>query len=372
LAVRIALICPYAWDDAGGVQVHVRGLGEQLRLRGHEVRVLTPSRDRPAEPWVVGVGRPLDVPYNASNAPVSPWPSTRRHVRSALASFRPDVVHAHEPFTPSAAMFATLAARAPVVATFHAGLDRARAYDLAAPLLRRVARRLAVRVAVSERAATTARRRVGGRYEIVPNGIDVHAFSSAAPRTDLGPGKKLLFVGRLHERKGFRTGVEAFERLAREHRDLRLVVAGEGRDRSAVAGLPADLRERVILLGAVPNRELPPVHRACDVFLAPNRGGESFGVVLLEAMAAGVPVVASDIPGYDEVVTDELDGLLVAPGDAIALAAAIARVLGDPDVSTRLAEAGRARAAAFDWGTVAARLEELYAGAAADPGRSLR
>ncbi len=370
--MRIALICPYAWDDAGGVQVHVRGLGEQLRVRGHEVLALTPSRSRPAEPWVVGVGHPLDIPYNASNAPVSPWLSTRRHVRAALATFRPDVVHAHEPLAPSASMFATLAARVPVVGTFHAGLDRARTYDLAAPVLRRLARRLAVRVAVSERAAATARRRLGGTYEIVPNGIDVRAFSSATPRTDLGAGRKLLFVGRLHERKGFRTGVEAFGRLAREHRDLRLVVAGDGQDRSAVAALPADLRERVTLLGTVANRELPPVHRACDLFLAPNQGGESFGVILLEAMAAGLPVVASDIPGYDEVVTDGVDGLLVPPRDAVALAGAIARVLGDPVLAGGLAEAGRARAAAFDWGVVAARLEELYGEAAAGPGRSLR
>ena len=370
--MRIALICPYAWDDPGGVQVHVRGLGEQLRARGHEVMALTPSRTRPTEPWVVSVGHPLDIPYNASNAPVSPWPSTRRHVRAALATFRPDVVHAHEPLAPSASMFATLVARAPVVGTFHAGLDRARAYDLAAPLLRRVARRLAVRVAVSERAAATARRRLGGTYEIVPNGIDVRAFSTATPRTDLGPGRKLLFVGRLHERKGFRTGVEAFERLAGEHPDLRLVVAGDGRERSAVTALPADLRRRVTMLGTVPNRELPPVHQACDLFLAPNQGGESFGVVLLEAMAAGLPVVASDIPGYDEVVTDGRDGLLVAPRDAGALAGAIARVLGDPALATRLAEAGRARAAASDWGVVAARVEELYTKAAAQPGRSLR
>ncbi len=370
--MRIALVCPYAWDDAGGVQVHVRGLGERLRARAHEVLVLTPSRTPPVEPWVVGVGHPLDVPYNDSNAPISPWPSTRRHVRAALAAFGPDVVHAHEPLAPSASMFAMLAARAPVVGTFHAGLDRALAYDLAAPVLRRVAGRLAVRVAVSERAAATARRRLGGTYEIVPNGIDVRAFSSATPRTDLGPGRKLLFVGRLHERKGFRTGVEAFGRLVHDHPDLRLVVAGDGRDRSAVDALPAGVRARVTMLGTVVNRELPPVHRACVVFLAPNLGGESFGVVLLEAMAAGLPVVASDIPGYDEVLTDGRDGLLVAPGDAVVLAEAVARVLDDHALAGRLAAAGRARAAAFDWEVIAARLEELYLRAAAGPGRSVR
>jgi phosphatidylinositol alpha-mannosyltransferase len=293
-------------------------------------------------------------------------------VRAALSAFVPDIVHAHEPLSPSASMFATLAARAPVVGTFHAGLDRARAYDLAAPVLRRIARRLALRVAVSERAAATARRRLGGTYEIVPNGIDVRAFSHATPRPDLGTGRKLLFVGRLDERKGFRTAVEAFGRLAREDPDLQLVVAGDGRQRSAVAALPAEVRARVTMLGTVPNGDLPPVHRACDVFLAPNRGGESFGVVLLEAMAAGLPVVASDIPGYDEVVTDGVDGLLVAPTDGSALAEAIAGVLRDPVLAAGLAAAGRARAALFDWEVVAVRLEELYARAAAEPGRSLR
>ncbi|MEO8292546.1 MAG: glycosyltransferase family 4 protein [Actinomycetota bacterium] len=369
--MRIALVCPYAWEDAGGVQVQVRGLGEQLRSRGHQVLVLTPSRSSPAEPWVASVGHPLDVPYNGSNAPVSPWPATRRRVRAALAAFGPDVVHAHEPLAPSASMFATLAARVPVVGTFHAGLDRARAYDLAAPLLRLVARRLTVRVAVSERAAATAQRRLGGTYEIVPNGIDVRAFSTAEARSDLGPGRKLLFVGRLQRRKGFRTAIEAFAELAPTHPDLRLVVAGEGHERSAAASLPAAVRARVIMLGTVGNRELPPVHHACDLFVAPNHGGESFGVVLLEAMAAGLPVVASDIPGYDEVVTDGQDGLLVAPGDAAALAGAVSRVLGDDSLASRLAEAGRRRTAAFGWETVTPRLEELYTRAAAEPRRSL-
>ncbi len=357
--MRIALVCPYAWDDPGGVQVHVRELGEQLRARGHDVLALAPVRHDAGEPWVVAVGRPIDLRYNASNAPIDPRPWSRGVVRGVLAAFAPEVVHVHEPFTPSTSMWATLEARAPVVATFHSGVDRARLYDLAAPLLRRIARRLAVRIAVSRRAEQVASRRIGGAFEVVPNGVDVARFRAASPR-DLGPGAKVLFVGRLDERKGFPVAVDAFERLAGDRPDLGLVVAGDGPQRDAVEGLPPGLRERVTMLGAVPNVDLPAVAAACDLYLGPSVGGESFGVVLVEAMAAGLPVVASDVPGYDEVVRDGVDGVLVPPRDPAALAAAAARVLDDPELARRLSEAGRARAASFDWGVVVERLEALY------------
>ena len=177
--MRVALVCPYAWDDPGGVQVQVRELAERLRDRGHEVVVLAPARTAPAEPWVRAVGRPLDIPYNASNAPIDPRPWSRAAVRHALAGFGPDVVHAHQPTAPSTGLWATLEARAPVVGTFHSGAGRARLYDLAAPVLRRAMRRLAIRTAVSERAAAFERERIGGTYLIVPNGLDVDRFSAS-------------------------------------------------------------------------------------------------------------------------------------------------------------------------------------------------
>jgi phosphatidylinositol alpha-mannosyltransferase len=356
--VRIAIVCPYAWDEPGGVQVHVRELGERLRGRGHEVLALTPSRARPHEPWVVSVGPPLSLPYGRTRAPVSPWPGTRRRVRAGLEAFGADVVHVHEPASPSASVFA-LAARAPIVATFHSGLDRALLYDAAAPLLRLATRRISVRVAVSERAAAVARRRLGGAYRVIPNGVDVGRFASAAP-AHLGPGVKLLFVGRLHARKGFPVALEAFSRLVRDRPELRLIVAGDGTDAAALDRLGAAARGRVTMLGTVRNEDLPPVHAACDVFVAPNTGGESFGIVLLEAMAAGLPVVASDIPGFDEVVADGLDGLLVPPGDPAALAAGVGRLLDDPEAAARLAAAGRRRAARADWAVVIEDLETAY------------
>jgi phosphatidylinositol alpha-mannosyltransferase len=366
--VRIALVCPYAWDEPGGVQVQVRGLGQRLRDGGHEVLVLAPSTGRPSEPWVVRVGAPVSLPYGRTRAPISPWPATRRRVRSALAAFDADVVHVHEPFAPSVSWFA-LDTRAPIVATFHSGLDRSLLYDAAGPILRRAAERIAVRVAVSERAAAVARRRVGGTYRVIPNGVDVEGFASAAPAR-LGGGTKLLFVGRLHTRKGFPVAVQAFGRLAPDRPDLRLVVAGDGRERPAVDRLSAPLRSRVSMLGAIAHDDLPPIHAACDVFVAPNTGGESYGLVLTEAMAAGLPVIASDIAGFDEVVTSGVDGLLVPPGDPGALAEAVTRVLDEPALGLRLCEAGRTRAASADWPVVVGRLEAAYVeavGAGAPP-----
>jgi phosphatidylinositol alpha-mannosyltransferase len=326
---------------------------------GHDVLVLAPVRHAAGEPWVRAVGRPLDVTFNRSNAPIDPRPWSVRRVRELLRAFRPDVVHVHEPFTPSTSMWATLAAEAPVVATFHTGAERSRLYDLAAPVLRRIARRIVIRVAVSRVAERAARARIGGSFEIVPNGADVARFADAEP-AELGDGTKLLFVGRLDERKGFPVAVDAFGRLASDRPELRLIVVGDGPERSAVNGLPVDLRERVAMLGAVPNVDLPPFEKACDLYLGTSVGGESFGIVLVEAMAAGLPVVASGIPGYDEVVTDGVDGLLVAPRDPEALARAAGTILDDPGLAARLSTAGLARAATFDWEVVGARLQALY------------
>jgi phosphatidyl-myo-inositol alpha-mannosyltransferase len=357
--VRIAVVCPYAFDDLGGVQTHVRELAQRLLARDHDVVVLAPVRGGASEPWLVPVGTPVDLRYNASNVPIDPRPWSRRRVRRALAGFGPHVVHVHEPLAPSTGLWALLEARVPSVGTFHSGASRALLFDLAGPVLRRVARRLTVRVAVSEAARRFAEPRVGGPFEIVPNGVETARFATAEP-TGRPSGTTLLFVGRLDRRKGFPIAVAAFGRLARTRPELRLLVAGDGPERSAVEALPTDLRRRVTMLGAVPNEAVPRYHATSDVYVGPAIGGESFGVVLVEAMAAGLPVVASDVPGYDEVVRDGVDGLLVPPGDADALADALGRVLDDPAMARRLGETGRARAATFDWSAIVERIEALY------------
>lgn len=358
--MRIVQACPYAWDAPGGVQVHARQLAAHLRERGHEVLVMAPAFAAVEHPGVRTVGRPIRIPYNGSVAPISPRPATLRAVADALEDFGPDLVHVHEPLTPSASMAAVLKAEVPVVATFHAFGERSRLLDLAAPLLRPVWRRIDVRVAVSEAAASFVSERFGNGLAIVPNGADVGLFAGAAPATDLPPGRRILFVNRLEPRKGFRVAAEAFGILAADRPDVVLVVAGDGEERSAVTDLEPDVRRRVVMLGNVPHDQLPPYHAASEVFLGPARGGESFGIVLVEAMAAGLPVVASDIPGYREVVRGGVDGLLVPPSDPVALAAAVGDVLDDPALAGRLADAGRERARTYDWDAVAARIEDLY------------
>ncbi len=352
-------MCPYAWEAAGGVQVHVRRLSAKLRERGHDVVVLAPGSRPPDEPWVRRVGRPLPVSYAGTVARIAPLPF--RRTRAALAAFRPDVVHVHEPLTPSVSMFATLASRAPVVATVHAYLDRSRAMELAAPVLRRVWARVAVGVAVSEAAASFLRRSLPGvDLEVVPNGVDVRAFEAPRPM-DLPEGRRIAWVNRLDPQKGFAIAVAAFAKVVAEMSDARLIVAGEGRDRETLGLLPEAARDRVSLLGTIPNDLVPSVHAASEVFVSSAWGQESFGIAVVEAMAAGLPVVVSDIPGYREVVDHGVEGLLVPPRDPEALAAALLRVLRDPSLAERLGRAGRARARAYDWSIVVDRLEACYA-----------
>lgn len=357
--MRIALVCPYAWEAAGGVQVHVRSLATRLLERGHEVAVLTPMRSAIRDPWVRSVGRPVRVSYQGTVAPIAPL--SYRRVRSALAAFRPDVVHVHEPLTPSASMFATLVARAPVLATVHAYVDRSIAMELAAPILRRIWRRVTVGVAVSEAAASFLRRVLpDASLEIVPNGVDVGALAGAEARSDLPPGRRILWVNRLDAQKGFPVAVAAFSKVLGEIPDAVLVVVGEGKDREALGLLTQDTRARVDMRGAVPNDQVPSYLAASEVFVSPAVGQESFGIALVEAMAAGLPVVATDIPGYREVVSNGVEGLLVPPRDPEALAAGLVTALTEPGLAKRLGEAGRERARTFDWPIVVDRLEELY------------
>jgi phosphatidyl-myo-inositol alpha-mannosyltransferase len=358
--VRIALVCPYGWDAPGGVQVHVRNLAVRLIGRGNEVVVLTPADAIPAEPWVRPVGRPVRISYAGTVAPIAPL--SYRRTRDALAAFRPDVVHVHEPLTPSVSMFATLSSSAPVVATVHAYLDRSRSMEVAAPILKRVWRRVRIGVAVSEAAAAFLHRALPeAELDLVPNGVDVAAWElPGRPVDDLLEGRRIVWASRLDPQKGFPVALAAFAKVLIQLPDAALVVLGDGRDRESLGLLTDATRARIDMRGAVPNEELPPYHAACEIFVSAAWGQESFGVVLLEAMAAGLPVVATDIPGYREVVDHGVEGLLVPPRNPEALAAGLVRVLREPGLAERLGEAGRRKARRYDWSIVVDRLEGIY------------
>lgn len=358
--MKILIACPYDWNAPGGVQIHVRELAARLLGAGHQVRVLAPGRGSPHESWVRFTGRPLRVPYAGTVAPICPWPGSLRRIRREIREFAPDVVHVHEPFTPSTSLFATLASDVPVVATFHAYLVRSRLLLIAKPLLRRVWRRISVPMAVSETAASFSARRFGGDPEIVPNGVEVERFASGSARSDLPDGPRALWVNRLDPQKGFRVALRAFDILARQLPALTMIVVGDGPDRSAIDDLPMAVRKRLTVLGNVPHDRLPDYFASADVFISPATGQESFGMVLVEAMAAGVPVVCTDIPGYREVVRPDAEGLLVPPGNAIALAVAVRRILLDPKLAERYVAAGRSRAARFSWDEVVPRIENAY------------
>jgi phosphatidylinositol alpha-mannosyltransferase len=256
-------------------------------------------------------------------------------------------------------MFAALRSDVPVVGTFHAYAERSRLLDTAAPLLRRVWRRLSARVAVSNAAAEFVRARFGDGVTVVPNGLDVDSFRTAVP-ADLPGGPRILWVGRLDRQKGFPVALRAFQLLCDGFPDLVLVVAGDGDERNAIFDLDLEQRERVVMLGTVAHDDLPRYHAAADVFVAPALGQESWGYVLVEAMAAGLPVVASAIPGYTEVVRDGVEGLLVPPSDPRALADALREILSDQGLADRLGEAGRRRAEEFSWDRVVGELESIY------------
>lgn len=356
--MKVALVTPYSWTTPGGVNSQVAALGAALRKRGHEVRVLAPA-DGPVEPGVIRVGRTVPIPYNGSVARIAFGPRIAARVRNALRRADPDVVHAHEPFSPSASMLAVLVSPAPCVATFHASAPGSVALRAAAPVLRRIWRRLDGRIAVSAAARETVAAVFEDALTIVPNGIDAGRFGAVGPPDP--SARTVVFLGRLERRKGAHVLLEAAPRLLSAVPDARIVVAGDGPERAAlVRAVPERARDAVEFAGPVAPEDLAALAERASVLCFPSLGGESFGVVLLEAMAAGRPVVASAIPGYAAVLRGTEAGSLVAPGAPEALAAALAEILVDPGRARRMGEAGRAAAARYDWGRLVERVEAVY------------
>jgi phosphatidylinositol alpha-mannosyltransferase len=305
------------------------------------------------------------VPYNGSVARIAFGPRALARVRRAVARGGYDLLHVHEPLSPSVGLLAVAqAGRVPVVGTFHANLDRSLALEAATPLLRRVYDRLEARIAVSASARDTWQRRFGGTMAVVPNGVAPEFFAGPKPLDALaGDDPTVLFVGRLEPRKGLAYLVRAFLRLKPAFPRLRLLVVGRDdrhqRDK-AMSLVPPRLRTDLSFVGSVPQADLPSYYASADVFCAPSLGGESFGIVLAEAMAVGLPVVCSDIGGYRDVVRDGTDGLLVPPRNPEALAEALAGLLDNPARLAAMGEAAAAAARRYAWEVVAGQVAEVY------------
>jgi phosphatidylinositol alpha-mannosyltransferase len=363
--MRIGLVCPYPWDVPGGVQYHVRDLAETLRGMGHHVGVLTPAEHEESLPEdVTFSGRAVPVPYNGSMAGVQFGLVSAARARRWLREGSFDVVHVHEPASVSLSLLVCMIARGPIVATFHAATTRSKMLAALGPWARPWLERINGRIAVSDFARRVQVEHLGGDAVIIPNGVHVDAFADGPPlpghRRGEGP-PTIGFIGRYDEpRKGLPVLLEAMRGVVLEHPDAQLLVAGRG-DPDALAELVADdLRDRVTLLGALSEPDKAAFLRSVDVYCAPNLLGESFGVILLEAMAAGAPVVASDLDAFARVLEDGAAGALVRRGDPAALAGVLSELLAAPSLRAQLAAAGRRTVAAYDWSVVARRILTVY------------
>lgn len=359
--MRVGLVCPYAWDVPGGVMAHTRDLAEALIAAGHQVSVLTPRRDdaSPLPSYAVDAGRPIPIPYNGSVArlllgPVS-YARVRRWVREGIGGAGFDVLHAQEPTAPSVSLLACYVATGPIVGTFHTSNSRSRLLALSEPLLTPALEKIRARIAVSPAARRTIVEHLGGDAVEIPNGVTIARFADAEPWPAYAETPVVAFVGRIDEpRKGLALLLEAW-RLVRTP-GARLLVAGPGDP-------PADVPPGVELLGLVSEEDKARLYRTATVYCAPNTGGESFGIVLLEAMAAGAAVVASDLEAFRRVLDDGDSGVLVPVGDAPALAAALDRLLAPAGAAERsgLTARGAVTVARYDWPRIAAEVAEVYA-----------
>jgi phosphatidyl-myo-inositol alpha-mannosyltransferase len=362
--VRVGLVCPYSLDVPGGVQNHVRDLAETLTGWGHQTSVLAPADDDALLPaYVVPAGRAVPVPFNGSVARLVFGPVSASRVRRWIREGDFDLLHIHEPASPSVSLLALWAATGPIVATFHAANPRSRAMSAGSAILRPLMEKISARIAVSEEARATLVQHLGGEPVIIPNGLFVDRFAGAA--VDPGwrsPAGTLAFLGRSDEpRKGLPVLLEAYGRIAGERPGVRLLVAGRSGDvEAAAARLPASSPSEVRFLGPVDEPTKAALLRSADVFVAPHTGGESFGMVLVEAMAAGAAVLASDLPAFRRVLADGRCGTLFDPGDADALAKQALALLSDDLRRAGLVEAAAREVRRYDWSTVGRRILDVY------------
>jgi phosphatidyl-myo-inositol alpha-mannosyltransferase len=361
--VKVGLVCPYSWDVPGGVQEHIRDLAEALMDLGHEVSVISPAEEDELLPdYVVPAGRAVAVPYNGSVTRIAFGPLSANRVRRWIKDGDFDLLHVHEPAAPSLSLLACWIADGPIVATMHGANPRSRILHAVEPILQSALEKINARIAVSEAARTTLVEHLGGDAVLIPNGVSVRKYEKADPLAGWpGEGGAIGFLGRMDEpRKGLPVLLRAFETLGRERPGLRLLLAGRGDEQDVAARVSAPLRDRVVLLGQVSDADKVRVYHSVDVFCAPNTGGESFGMVLTEAMAAGAPVVASDLDAFRVVLRGGAAGELFVNGDSADLARAAGRLLDDPGRRATLSAAASAAVRAYDWPVIARDVLQVY------------
>ena len=362
--MRIGMVCPYSFDVPGGVQSHVLQLAEVMRARGHHVSVLAPSSPEAGAAlpdFVVSGGKAVPIPYNGSVARLRFGPATHRKVKKWLAHGDFDVLHLHEPNAPSLSMLALMIAEGPIVATFHTSTTKSFTLSVFAGILRPWHEKIVGRIAVSDLARRWQMEALGSDAVEIPNGVDVRAIAAAPllagyPR----PGRSVLFLGRFDEpRKGMAVLLGALPALAEAFPDVEVLIVGRG-DEDELRSEAGEFGHHLRFLGQVDDAEKASALRSADVYCAPNTGGESFGIVLVEAMAARTAVVASDLDAFRRVLNDGAAGRLVPVDDSAALAAALIDLLGDDAARDRYVAAAAAAVKRYDWPVVAQEIMRVY------------
>ncbi|WP_043653865.1 glycosyltransferase family 4 protein [Nocardia thailandica] len=360
--MKIGMVCPYSFDVPGGVQAHVVELARVFLERGHQVSVLAPaSDDTPLPDFVVSAGKAVAIPYNGSVARLSFGPTAYTRIRRWIDAGEFDVLHIHEPNAPSLSMLALKIAEGPIVATFHTSTTKSLVLSTFQGVLRPYHEKISGRIAVSELARRWQVEALGSDAVEIPNGVDVGAFARG-PLLDGYPraGGTVLFLGRYDEpRKGMDVLLGALPTLAARHPDVEILVVGRG-DEERLRREAGPLARHLRFLGQVDDAEKAAAMRSADVYVAPNLGGESFGIILIEAMAAGTPVVASELDAFRRVLRDGAAGMLVPVGDSAALARAVDTVLTDDAARSELVRTATRVVSAYDWPVVAEQILRVY------------
>lgn len=358
--LNIGIVCPYGWDAPGGVQAHIADLRQYLVARGHSVSVLAPTADETLLPdWVVDAGKPISVPYNGAVARVLFGPLAFTRVKQWIAENDFDLLHLHEPAIPSISLLACWAAEGPMVGTFHVSAKRQKASFAIVPILEPVIEKLSARIAVSEAARETLRMHLETDAVVIPNGIYAKRMrGSVKPEWS---GETLGFMGRFNEpRKGLKVLIDALPIISRFLPNVRVLVAGPGEPEEFLKEIDPQLRGRIQFLGRLSENEKADFMTSVGAYIAPNTGGESFGIILAEALAGGAAVVASDIPAFRALLQEGKYGKLFNSEDSTDLAKVIIDLLRDRDERDQLAKLGQDYAQRFDWDVVAENIFEVY------------
>ena len=361
--IKIGMVCPYGWDSPGGVQTHIRELTRHLLDEGHQVSVFAPVSNEESiqEEWVVNAGKPISIPVNGSVARVLFGPIASSRVKQWIAQGDFDLLHLHEPAIPSLSLLACSAATGPMVGTFHVSSPKQKAIYAIGPILEPIVEKLTARIAVSESARQTLKDHFDTDAVVIPNGIEGSQYASAQPTIHWRNPNTLGFIGRFEEpRKGLQVLLAALPIIARFIPDVRILIAGPGDGDEFIKNLDIGLRNRIVFLGFLTEQEKASLLKSIDIYVAPNIGGESFGIILTEALSAGTPVVASDIPAFRAVLENGDSGLLFKNEDSADLAKVVIGLLRDTQKRKELSVQGKLSSQKYDWQVVAEQIMTVY------------